>query len=132
MAITRRSHKAAGAGQAGGPRHGASSSASLRAALARLSLSSWVGLAAFIFMAVLSVLGTPRGGMGGYNAAFSSASTLSSFLLASPTSRRAQAPKPLSKPCASTQLSPWPLGVEFAKAKSDAGIKCLEYAYTVR
>lgn len=126
MAITRRSHKAAGGGHGGGSAHASSSfRASLRTTLARLNLSTWVVLAAVVLMGLTSFFGMPRGSHPGMMLS-------SSYVLSSPTSRKAMAPKLPSKPCSSSKLATWPLGVEFTRAKSDAGVKCLEYAYTVR
>ena len=132
MAVTRRSQKAAGASSAASGSQVAAHYSSLRARLPRLSLSSWVALAAFLFMVVLSLLGPQGGGMG--NAASRAQSgAFSSYVFGpSATARWAAEPKPMSQPCPSTQLDPWPLGVEFKRAKSDKGIKCLEYKYTVR
>lgn len=134
MAITRRSHKAAGA-SSGASASQAAAHASLRARLARLSLSSWVALAAFLFMAVFSLIGPQGGALGGIGnpAARAQSGAFSSYVFGpSATARWAAEPKPMSQPCPSTKLDPWPLGVEFTRAKSDAGVKCLEYKYTVR
>jgi hypothetical protein len=126
VVVTRRSVKAGGSGGHSSSQASAATN-SLRATLARLSLSGWVGVAAFLFMLILGLLG-PRSIS---NPAV--VSLTSSFMLTpmSETTRRATAPKPMSRPCSSTQLAPWPLGVEFTRAKSDAGVKCLDYAYTV-